>query len=361
MGAVAPRMPATRGAGTIDRRTPGGDARQSFPMKSTAWACASRLAVAVVGHVPAPRAANGIGLPASERVLFESGFEPFEGYDNALALAGQNGWIALGSGGNGILPGPIAGFQGQAAYVGFSAPTPKDDLLNVFRPVALVPVSGDLPLVQFTVSFEVFDSTAKAPYFDDFRWSAYNTREERLFTLDFDNAALAVNYALDDANGFVATGFKFSPNTVYDLRITLNFARNLWTADINGAVVVNGRPITTRGAKMDLNEIDAVWAIRDPAKPGDNFMVFDDYRITALPVREIPSTLAFVGRLQDGTAIVRVLGEPGVQYVLEASGDLVHWNEIGTGLAQSPGGIAEFQDASASGANRRFYRAHGLP
>ena len=33
---------------------------------------------------------------------------------------------------------------------------------------------------SFKVSFQVFDSTTNAPYFDDFRWSAYNTREERL-------------------------------------------------------------------------------------------------------------------------------------------------------------------------------------
>ncbi|KAB2660609.1 MAG: hypothetical protein DVB31_13790 [Verrucomicrobia bacterium] len=330
-------------------------------MRSKNWsgvAIASMVAtVACLGL----RAANGVGFPAAQRVWFETGFEPFEGYDTALDLGGQNGWVALGNGGNGILPGPLAGFDGQVAYVGFVAPNPADDLLNVFRPVALMPVSGDLPLITFTVSFEIFDSTEAAPYFDDFRWSAYNTREERLFTLDFDNSALEVNFALDDAKGFVATGFKFSPNEVYDLRITLNFARNLWTADINGAVVVNGRPITTKGSKLDLNEIDAVWAIRDPAKPGNNFMVFDDYRITVLPVREIPSSVEWVGQLANGTGIVRVLGEPGVQYVLEASGDLRVWHEMGSSLAQFPGGIAEFQDPGAGSANARFYRAHGAP
>jgi hypothetical protein len=139
--------------------------------------------------------------------------------------------------------------------------------------------------------------------------------------------------------------------------VTLNFARNLWTADVNGAVVANGVPISTKGAKLDLNEIDAVWAVRDVAHPGDNFMVFDDYRLTVLPVREIPSSVELVGRATNGDRIVRVLGEPGIRYVLEASADLVHWSTVGEGLAQAPGGAAEFRDPVA--ATARFYRAHG--
>ena len=124
-------------------------------------------------------------------------------------------------------------------------------------------------------------------------------------------------------------------------------------------MVVNGEPITTKGAKLDLNEIDAVWAVRDAAKPGDNFMVFDDYRITALPVREIPSSVEWVGFLTNGTVILKVLGEPGILYVLESSTDLAQWTTVGSSTAQSPGGVAEFQDTAGSADAARFYRAHG--
>ncbi len=331
-------------------------------MKTSRWSalCWVWLALWVSGGPGTSAAAIRLAAPASERVLFETGFEPVEGYDPGLNLGGQNGWMALGSGGNGVLPGPIDGFQGQVGYVGFLAPSAQDDLLNVFRPVALVPVGGSLPLITFTVSFQVFDSTTNAPYFDDFRWSAYNTLEQRLFTLDFDNDALAVNFALDDAQGFQPTGFRFKDGEAYDLRITLNFARNLWTADINGAVVVNARPITTRGSKLDLNEMDAVWAVRTPGKAGDNFMIFDDYRLTVLPVSEIPPTLELLGRLTTGPVIVRVLGEPGVTYALEYSSDLAHWFAGGQGVAQSPGGVADIQDASAGHDDFRFYRARSV-
>jgi hypothetical protein len=306
------------------------------------------------------RPGTRLAAPASERVLFETGFEQFEGYDPDFDLSGQNGWIGLGSGGNGVLAGPIQGFQGQVAYVGFNPPSGTNDLLNLFRPVALVPVGNSLPLITFKVSFQVFDSTTNALYFDDFRWSAYNTREERLFTIDFDNDAQQINYVLDDGKGFKPTGWSFAAGEAYDLTVTLNFARNLWTADINGAVIVNAQPISTRGSKLDLNEIDAVWAIRTPGKAGDNFMVFDDYRLTALPIDEIPPTLEFVGQLTTGATIVRVLGEPGVLYSLERTADFNAWIEVATGRATAPNGFVEIHDTTALRGDHRFYRARSV-
>jgi hypothetical protein len=304
---------------------------------------------------------HGIAFTSAARVLFETGFEPFEGYSPDRDLSGQGGWISIGSGGNGILPPPIDGFQGQVAYVGFTPPTGSEDLLNVFRPVALTPVGPSLPVITFSVSFQIFDSTTDRPFFDDFRWSAYNTREERLFTLDFDNDALEINFVLDDQQGFRPSGWKYETGQPYDLVITLHFARNLWSAALNGTVIVHSQPITTRNAQLDLNEIDAVWAIRQPGKPGDNFMVFDDYRLTALPIEEIPPNLLFIGQLTSGPTILRVLGEPGVRYVVEHSSDLNLWTEVATGRASSPDGTLDVQDSTALRSDHRLYRARSLP
>jgi len=297
---------------------------------------------------------------AGERVLFETGFEKAEGYRPDTDLAGQDGWIAIGSGGNGVLAGPVDGFNGQVAYIGFSPPSKTNDFLNVFRPVAFTPVAGSPAIVTFKVSFSIFDSTTHAPFFDDFRWSAYNTREERLFTLDFDNEALEIHYALDDTVGFRPTGWGFSVGEPYDLVIVLNFARNRWTASINGAVIVDGQPITTRGLKADLNEIDAVWAIRSPGKPGDNFMVFDDYRLTALPADEVPPRVVWMGLLTTGPAWVRILGEPGVTYAVEQTVDLRNWVEFTRGKATAPDGLLDVQDTTAPRSAMRFYRARSI-
>jgi hypothetical protein len=78
------------------------------------------------------------------RVIFETGFERFEGYDPALDLVdalgrGQNGWMAVGQGGNGLLTNLMDGFTGQYAYVGYQGPTNSSSSVNLFRPFQLIP------------------------------------------------------------------------------------------------------------------------------------------------------------------------------------------------------------------------------
>ena len=47
------------------------------------------------------------------------------------------------------------------------------------------------------------------------------------------------------------------------------------------------QPLTTTGAKLDLGDVSAVWVIREVGKPGDNYMVFDDYKIEQLEADKI--------------------------------------------------------------------------
>lgn len=301
-----------------------------------------------------------LGQGIDPRVLYETGFEAFEGYSTEKDLVGQNGWTSFGTAGNGVLTAGTPGFSGQAAYIGFMA-SASNDFFNIFRPVNLTPAGGDFPVVQFTVSFQIEDSTTNSPYFDDFRWSVYNTNDDRLFTLDFANEERLISYLLDDDKGFRATGFSFLNGEAYDLAVTLNYSRNLWSATINGAVLVNAAPITTRNAKLDLADIDAVWAIRTPGKPGDNFMIFDDYKITAQAVWTIPPVVEARGLLNGTQFLLRVLGEPGVIYALDATTDFVQWDEISRKVAQSPGGFAEFADPLVPGRAVRSYRARAIP
>lgn len=311
-------------------------------------------------------------------VLYETGFEPFEGFSPDQDLVGQGSWIGLATdlegkptvlAGNGVLSEPVPGFQGQYAYIGFDAPTRTADF-NLWRPVNLRPTGQPLPLVRFQVSFQINDSTEQAPFFDDFRWSVYNIAEDRLFSLDFDNDSLGVNYILDDARGgqpppIVPTGFTFEHGEPYDLEMDLNFQRNLWTARINGVVVVNALPITAAGAALTLGDVDAVWVIRTPGKPGDNYMIFDDYRISVLPLSDIPPTLEPIGLLNNGAFVVRVYGEPGVNYRLEAStlspNGTPSWTLVASGVAQSPGGYVDLQDPAAGTEPNRSYRAVSVP
>lgn len=311
---------------------------------------------------------------ADPTVLYETRFERIEGFSADQDLMGQGNWVGEATdlsgqnapaGGNGVLAEPVFGFEGQYAYIGFDAP-PKTADFNVWRPINLKPVGQPLPVIRFEVSFQINDSSAAAPYFDDFRWSVYNASNQRLISLDFDNEDLGVNYILDDQRGqtppsIVPTGFQFTHYEPYDLQIDLNLQRNLWTARINGITIANALPITTVGAPLTLGDIDAVWVIRTPGKPGDNFMLFDDYRISVLDVSEIPPSVEAVGMLTTGTFVVRVLGEPGVNYRLEAAtlaaSGPSDWKPVNSGVAQSPGGYVDLQDPEAAQYSNRTYRA----
>lgn len=300
------------------------------------------------------------GQATVSTVLFETGFEAAEGYDPTLDLDGQNGWIAAGSGGNGVLAEAPEEFEGQAAYIGFQAPVPGQDQLNLYRPFTTTPIDESVTELTLEVSFMIFDSTVDAPHFDDFRWSVYNIFQERLFTLDFDNQELEINYILDDDEGFQFTGFFFDPFVAYDLRLVLYPSRNAWSAWINGELIVEELPITTRGAAIEITEIDAVWILRDPNNPGDNYMVFDDYRITVERPPPAPLRVEPVGMLTSGAFIVRVHGEPGQQYVVETTNNLEQWGTLGTGTAQNPGGFFDIQDTSGRHPQRLF-RARPYP
>ncbi len=294
------------------------------------------------------------------RILFETGFEPWEGYNVDLDLAGQNGWVNEGTGGNGILPGPLDGFVGNVAYVGFSPPAKTNDFLNVWRPIGLKPLGQDLPVVQFTVSMQVVDSSTNAPFFDDFRWSVYSIAGDRLFTLDFANSDRSINYLLDDDKGFKPTGYSFRNDEIYDLVILMNMHRNIWSARVNDVLVVNGAPMTTKAKPVDIGDIDAVWAVNAIGKPGDNYMIFDDYQVSAQPVSSIPAMLVPVGLLNNNRFVIRVFGEPGLTYVLESSLDMENWLTTGSAIAQSPGGFVDFQDATDPRGRQKFFRAHAV-
>lgn len=294
---------------------------------------------------------------AATTVVYFTGFEAGEGYSTSADLAGQNGWVQFGTGGNGVVSNFFEGY-GQQAYIGYAAPVNADDTLNVWRPINLSPVPANTPLVRFSVWMAVVDSSNGQQ--DDFRWSVYNTEGYRLFSLDFDGVTLDVSYVLDDGAGFVGTGRKFAKGTLYELVIFMNLTSNEWSATLAGEVLATAKPITTAGSALNLGDVDAVWSIRTPGSAGDNYLLFDEYRITTGPVVQEPPVLQTVARLAEGGFRLRVFGDPGVTCVVDASSDLQSWIPLETNTVPNDG-VFEFQDNHASGLVKRFYRARQWP
>ncbi len=217
--------------------------------------------------------------------IYATGFEASEGYTTNLDLVGQNGCVGSGSGGNGIVAEFFPGL-GQQAYVGFTPPSTNDSNLVVWQPINLNPVPTNTPIVSFSALMGITDSSNTN--WDDFYWSVYNSQGDRLFTLDFDNYYLEVNYALDGTNQFVSTGATFTNGPIYTLTLTMDFGRGRWSAALSGVVLATNQPMTTTNAPLNLGDVDAVWVPYDLANPGDNFMVFDNYQLTRQAVPRPP-------------------------------------------------------------------------
>ncbi|MCL5097175.1 MAG: hypothetical protein M1608_06565 [Candidatus Omnitrophica bacterium] len=292
-------------------------------------------------------------------VLYSADFSA-PAYDINFTLIGQNGWVGAGSGGNGLVTNFFPDL-GQQAFIGFSPPEGTNDTLNVWHPIDFVPPTNTLVHVQFSVLMAIFDSTNQ--HYDDFRWSIYNTNADRLFSVDFDNSSLTVSYGLDNGAGFVSTGAAFTNSIIYTLLVDMNFTSNLWSATLSGKPLVTAQPMTTVGAPLNLGDIDAVWVVRAPGSPGNNYMVFDNYQVTEItgtPAPPLSPSLDAIGLIHSGSAqgdfLLSLAGQTNVSYAIEASTDLMSWSVLATNRTGSDGTFL-FLDSTAPAFSYRFYRA----
>lgn len=295
---------------------------------------------------------------AASTNLYFTQFEAAEGYSTNFTLVGQAGWIGDGSGDNGVVNQYILG-QGQQGLIGGASPIPTDDSLIVWRPIHFNPITAGYPIVKFSVLMNIADSLNNQ--WDTFRWSIYNSQGFRLFSLDFDNYPqyLDVGYRLDGANPTQFTDLKFVNNSNYTLAVTMNFASNRWSATLNGNLITTNQLITTTGAQLTFGDADAVWLIFATNAPGDNYMLFDNYRVTAENLTATPAQVQFLSRTPEGWALLRVFGDANSRWALEASTNLVNWTALKTN--QISGTFFDHVDTAAAGSPRRFYRARSAP
>ncbi|GIX50077.1 MAG: hypothetical protein KatS3mg132_271 [Limisphaera sp.] len=306
-------------------------------------------------------ALQAMSLRADSTNLLFTAFERAEGYDANYTLIGQNGWLGTGTGGNGLVPDFFPG-EGQQAYIGYWPPLQTNETETiVWRPLNFDPVAAGLPLVEFSVLMSVQDSSSTNGQYDNFQWQIYNDRTNRLFTLDFDNYYLDISYRLDGTNDWVVTPVKFTNGVPELLVVTMDFAANRWSATHGGRLIASNQPITTTGAPLNLGEIDLVWAYYNPARPGDNYLVFDNFRVTARAAAEVRPRLLLLERTDRGHVWLRLLGQPGTRYVIEAASSPVQASWLPLRTNSSSDGVLDFIDTGATNAPARFYRARISP
>lgn len=312
------------------------------------WIASTLIATLLLAGSPS-------AAPAQTNVFFTQ-FEAAEGYDDAYELIGQNGWVGEGSGGNGLVPDVTTG-QGQQAYIGYFPPDNNDTYLAVWRPINFDALAANLPVVRFSVLMSIEDSYAGG--WDYFRWSVYNGQGNRLFSLEFDNYYLDVAYRLDGTDGIVVTPVTYTNAELYTLAITMNFASNLWSAALGDRLLATNLPITTVNAPLNLGDVDAVWVPDDPQLPGDNYMLFDNYRLTAESLWPPRPHLQLLGRTVSGETWLRLTGQSDARFAIDATTNVQTWTALKTNVLSD--GAFDYVDTTAPGFVRRFYRARWVP
>jgi len=296
--------------------------------------------------------ANATAL-GQARTVYYSGFEPGQDYDAEFTLIDQDDWQGEGTGGNGLVEDDFEGL-GQQGYIGYWPPEEDGEAFtSLWRPVE--GLDPEETKVTFTVLMMIVDSTNDQS--DDFRWAVYNSEVQRLVTLDFDNETRNINYALDD-NIFLPTGYSFEHEALYELKFVMDFAANMWTVFVGDQAIVNDKKLTTTGASLTFGDLGPLWVYRKPETPGNNYMVFDEYKITVETSDEpikTPPTLAWTGWMDDGRAMLQMGGDAATDYTVEVSDDLKTWTPLETAKPGDTG--KEITDADALDYEQRFYRA----
>jgi len=311
------------------------------------------LAIGLIGGL-CLLTATSRSFGATTNIVYSTGFETTEGYDNAsnALLDGQNGWSVAGT--------AVAGFiqrftgQGAQAYVGFFGPTNASETsFKLTRSINYDPLTNNTPIVKFSTHMEIVDSTSSNQ--DAFRWSVINSEGHRFFSIDFDNRNQFICYVDEDPSNFLATGFLFTRNTPFTLEITMDFASNVWSAKAGLDMVITNAPITgtNSSAVLDIGQISAEWDfIGDGA--GDNALVFDNYTLSGVNETPNPPRISLVSMLSTGQPLLQVNGDAFRTYVLEYSTNFSFWMPLKTNTPSD----GEFQhvDSGATSAFR-FYRA----
>jgi len=128
---------------------------------------------------------------------------------------------------------------------------------------------------------------------------------------------------------------------------------------LGGVDLKINRPISVgQQYPLKFGDVDALWFFTDPTYPGDNYMQFDNYRITLeSATRPTLQSISATNR----QFRLRVFGENGVSYAVETSTTLKtnDWFAIATNTIS--GGSFDLVDPMQPPPSNRSYRARWAP
>jgi hypothetical protein len=292
-------------------------------------------------------------MTVSAATLFSTDFETYRVGDDLLV--GQDGWTATGTGTgiSGVLADAVTGL-GRSAFIGYGFPSSSP--IRLFHGLGL-PASDPLPT---RISLQGLAGVAASGAGDDdlFR-IAIRLRDGSMVASVVFNLRTA-SYGIWSATSVSQSlsSVTLSPEHLYGFVIELDLERQVWSAHLDGF------PVVTQGTlpSFDAEQIRSAtmsfeWEITTLSNPGDNWMIFDELKVTS----EDPLAVSLHPRSGGGIDISWNAPVAGT-YQAQWSQDLSLWQSLGSPAKATTPGEALSVVGPASTAVARFYRiTHQTP
>jgi sulfatase modifying factor 1 len=258
----------------------------------------------------------------NEHIYYETDFEAANVGLNALQ--GFEGWLVTDTLANGVIENALPG-SGQGAYIGSTISEDRGSAL-VTRPfTSLYPLSGR-PVYSVELDFGIMDSANDNQ--DVFFIDVTGPGGQYLASILFDNQSKAIRTRSAATSSYASTGLFFNTGIPGRLEFKLDLEADTWTARIGESLLIEDAPLVgNSGVDPIPSRLSLYWSLWDKDAPGDNYLLFDNVRISADsgPYPFVQQAPASQGVLPGETAFLNVVatGEAPLEYqwYRGASGD----------------------------------------
>jgi len=211
----------------------------------------------------------------AQNLVYATDFEEFDvGVGEWL---NQDHWLGNDSACVGIDDNIVSGL-GKTAYLGFAMPQKRKTV--VLRRTPINPQDEEIDSISFRTLLGVQDSTNFRR--DVFSFSVYNRLGKPLAGIRFDNRNASYGIWRYDGTTLVPTGVSFLRGEVYDLRFTISYADNTWSALFDGLPLFTDQPFHNSDEHLDFLGVAAEWIVgaETPDQYGNNWLLIGDWQVT---------------------------------------------------------------------------------
>ena len=307
--------------------------------------------------------------PSPADVLYETDFEDFTpGPDN---LVGTEGWLSTRNGEelHGIDDEILSGL-GKSAYLGFFPPASNlVQTVSVLRPINYDALAAGKPIIEFEalIAIAASQDDETTPQIDEsnredrFLITVYNIEGHPLASIIYDTRTNTYGLYRNNGSNSFDTGFEFVIEEPQFLYFQIDLENNTWSAALDGAPLFTDALFNSTGRTLDIGAVAAEWNITNRFLPGTNWMLFDDWFVSASGRTQTvtePFAISKIELTANNMTELTYPADEGCTYTVQYSSDLKNWTDLPgspvTATVSDP--LAKHSTETPSNSGQLYYR-----